>query len=160
MKKLNTKSKVLVGIVMCIFAIAIILIILYFNHKNSSVLFRFSHENYAWSPTSYGYSIYSNGIIEEYDDYNEDEELKKAKITNEELNKLKELANKVEDKYEKNDKIQLFDAGTSTRKIYSDRLGKWIILSKGGDSMGKNNTETSIEILEFVEELKQKYLGE
>lgn len=161
MKDLSNKSKLLFGIIICITLIAVIVTILYFNNKHSSILFQFSHENYAWTPTSFGYNIYSNGVIKEYDNYNEEKELKSAKITKEELNQLKELANKVEDKYEKdNSGFQMFDAGTTTKQIYSERLSKWIVLSKSGDTMGSNSTEISKEILNLTKQLYDKYLND
>lgn len=158
MNKLSKKSKLILGIVICIITIAIILTILFFYKKSNSILFKSTYMNAAWTPTSYGYLIYSNGIIKEYDDYNEDKDLKSAKITNEELNKLKELANIVEDKYEKDDRFQMFDAGVSTKEIYSETLERWVVLSKSGDTMGRNNTETSEEILNLIAELYNKYL--
>lgn len=156
MKKLSKKSIFLFGIILlCI----IILTIIFFKHKNNSILFKSTYMNGAWEPTSYGYFIYSNGIIKEYDDYNKDKELKSAKLTVEELNQLKELANKVKDKYEKNEKFQMFDAGISSQQIYSQRLGRWIVLSNSGDTNGSNNTEISKEILNLIETIYNKYLN-
>lgn len=130
MKKISKKVKILLGITTFL-AIIVALIILYLNNYSSRtdrILFQYSYTNYAWAPTSRGYYIYSNGIIKEYDDYNEDKELKSAQITKEELEQLKELANKVEDKYEREESAWC-DAGTSTKQIYSTRLSKWIMLS-------------------------------
>ena len=62
--------------------------------------------------------------------------------------------------YEKNDSIQLFDAGTASKQIYSQRLGKWVVLANSGDTNGKNSTETSEEILNLIETLYNKYLND
>lgn len=96
------KKKLLFGII--IFSIAIIfsLIIFIINKNNNHILFRCSYENHAWGSKHYGYIIYSNGKIEEFDSYNEDKELKKAKISKEELKELTRLLLLVKDEYHEN----------------------------------------------------------
>ena len=162
MKQLSKKAKISLEIIICIIIISIISIVLYLNSKsNNNILFKSSYENYAWGARSYGYFIYFNGDIKEYDDYDNDRKLKSAKISNEELAQLKELASMVEDKYENDTSMgQMFDAGISTEQIYNNKLSKWIVLSKYGDSMGRNSTETSKKILELTNQLYNKYLKE
>lgn len=107
---------------------------------------------------SYGFIIYNNGIIEEYNKFDNEKELKKNKLTKNELERLKELANKVQDEYKVDNKNQMSDAGTTTNKIYNNKLNEWIILYKGGDDNGSNDSETSKEIKELVDNLYEKYI--
>jgi len=144
-----------------IFIVVVIGIVLYLKEQVNSPLFRSSYENYAWGARSYGYVIYSNGTIKEYDDYDKEKELKKGKISREELEKLKNLANSVKNEYKKDSSgMRIFDAGVSTKEVYSERLGRWIVLSKWGDIIGSNSSEESQEILKLTEELYDKYLSE
>ena len=83
---------------------------------------------------------------------------KKNKLTKNELERLKELANKVQDEYKVDNKNQMSDAGTTTNKIYNNKLNEWIILYKGGDDNGSNDSETSKEIKELVDNLYEKYI--
>ena len=155
------KTKLSLGIIICIIIISIISVVLYLNSKDNNILFKSSYENHAWGDISYGYYIYFNGDIKEYDDYDNDRKLKSAKISNEELKQLKKLASIVKDKYKKeNSRIQMFDAGIETKQIYNRRLFKWVILSKSGDTNGENSTETSQKILELTDTLYNKYLNE
>lgn len=158
MEKTFKKTKLIKTVIICIIVLMVILAILYFYNKKNSVLFKSSFTNFAWEPISDGYIIYSNGIIKEYDDYNKNKELKSAKISNEELERLKELANKVEDNYKEDDSIKMRDFGVHTSKIYSKRLKKWIKLSSFGDMNGNNKTEESQEILNLTQEIYDKYL--
>lgn len=157
MRKLSKKIKLVSGIAISLIVIATIIVLLYLKDNSNRILFKSLYTNYAWDTISRGYYIYSNGVIKEYDDYNEDRELKSARITNGELNQLKKLANKVENAYEKKDNAW-FDAGTLTKQIYSNRLSMWVVLSQNGDSMVCNSTETSKEILKLTNELCDKYL--
>lgn len=166
MKNLS-KSIILGIIILLLILVSIISLILYFNNQinnQKSVLFESSYTNFAWGYANYGYIIYSDGTIEEYDNSDEKRitDLKKDKITKEELNQLKTLANKVEDKYEEDNSgfPPMNDGGTSEKSIYNARLSKFVILSKSGDSLGGNSTETSKEILELTEKLYNKYLNE
>ena len=158
MKNRLKKVVLIIGILIVIISI---IVVLCFNNQKS-VLFKSSHINYAWGYVNYGYIIYNDGVIQQYDDSKEKriENLKKDKITKEELSQLKELSNKVEDKYEKNNNgWEMFDAGVSEKAIYSSRLSKFVILSRWGDSIGSNSTDTSKEILELTEKLYNKYLN-
>lgn len=166
MKKISKKAKIFLRIILCIIILTVISIFVYLNikdninTKNASILFESSYQNYAWKYQSYGYYIYSNGYIKEYDDYDNNKKLKSAKISEEELAQLKELAKTVEDKYEKSTIPGTRDGGTFTKRIYNENLSKWVILSKFGDSMGNNPTETSEEILKLTDQLYEKYLKE
>ena len=123
----NLSKRIILRIVLLLLIILIILVLLYFNTQKS-VLFKSSYTNYAWGYANYGYIIYSNGIIQQYDHSNEKriENPKKDKITKEELNQLKKLSNKVEDKYENDNSgiPPMNDGGISEKAIYSSRLSK------------------------------------
>ena len=161
MKQLSKTTKLSLLIIIFIIIILIILIAIYPNNRNNSILFKNSYENYAWGARNYGYYIYSNGNIKEYDDYDNKKKLKSAKISKEELNQLKELANIVEDKYEESaSSFKLSDSGIFTKQIYNSKLSKQVVLSKKGDSAGNNLTETSQKILKLTDELYNKYLNE
>ena len=151
-------KKVLIIIVIIILALCIAVGIMFSVKNNKKALFIHSYENYAWRSTSYGYIIYSDGTIKEYDDFNDNKELKENKLTKDELDELKKLANKVQDKFEVDNSFQLFDAGTTVDKIYNDKLNKWIILDKRGNDNGSNNSEESKKIQELVDKLYEKYI--
>lgn len=170
-KNLSKKIKIVIG-VLIITVVVIIISLILINKFNNKVIFINSHDNYAWEPVSYGYKIYDNGIIEEYDKYDNDDELKRAKISNEELTKLKELADSVESNYTKKLNPEsilhpnsfagamevMWDAGVTEKKIYNNKENKWITLYEYGDTMGYNNTEETKEIIELTEQLYEKYL--
>lgn len=163
----------IVMIILTIFIIGIITIIL-INRKdtNKVAIFTHSHENYAWSHVSYGYTIYDDGTIKEYDNSNTDKELKIAKITDDELIQLKDLANLVDVNYTSGvnpesilnpnsisgGMISMFDAGVTEKKIYNSKAKKWITLYKFGDTMGYNNTEETKEIIKLTDLLYKKYV--
>lgn len=129
-------------------------------NKNKKELFIYSYRNSAWGYRNYGYIIYTDGTIKEYDYADESRELKSAKISQEELNSLKELANEVDDEYEKDNSMVIYDAGLTTEEIYNSKTKRWIVLSKWGDAMGSNNSEEAKKILKIVHELYNKYLDE
>ncbi len=161
MKKISKKLKIIFCVTMFIIAIILALLIFVIN-KSNTILFQASYINNAWSYTDYGYIIYANGIIEEYDHSSEKriENPRKAKLTKEELNELKQLAAKVEDKYEKDTSgLRIFDVGVIKKSIYSNKLSKMIVLSRSGDTTGKNSTETSEKILNLTSQLYTKYLN-
>ena len=100
----------------------------YSNEESEDKLFESSYSNYAHKETHYGYYIYSNGVISEFDEYDKERNLKSAMLTNEELVLLKELSNIIQNEFvEKPNMMQ--DAGTATKKIYSEKLSKWVLLS-------------------------------
>ena len=151
-------KKVLIIIVIIILVLCIAVGIMFGVKNNENALFVHSYENNAWESTSYGYIIYSDGTIKEYDDFNDNKELKKNKLTKNELDELKELANKVQDKFEVDNSFPMFDAGTIVNKIYNDKLNKWIILDKSGDDNGSKDSEESKKIKELVDKLYEKYI--
>lgn len=153
------KRKKLVLISMVIIVVLVIVLLLFiFLKGNKEELLIESYINYAFAPTNYGYIIYSDGTIKEYDDYHHLKNLKKQKITEEELAELKELANKVKkDEYKKDDNhINMVDMGGSTAKIYNSQSKEWIILY---NSAGSNNSEEAQKIKKLMVELYQKYLN-
>ena len=158
------KSKIVILIVI-ILAIVITTIICVVNknaEKETYLLFKSGYSNYAWDKVNYGYYIYSDGEIKEFDEYETNkkkEDLKSAKITKDELKKLKQLADSVEDKYEPNpDAEQIMDAGSSAIEIYSQKYSKWVLLSVDKGYEGSNKTEESQQILKLTEELEDKYI--
>ena len=169
-KNLSKKIKILI-VVLSIIAIAIIISLILINSK---VIFINSYDgNHAcWGTVSYGYKIYDNGIIEEYYEYNNDKELKKVKISKDELTKLKKLANSVESKYTKELNPEsilhpnsfkgsmeaMSDAGVTEKKIYNNKKNKWITLYQFGYTMRYNDTEETKEIIELTEQLYEKYI--
>lgn len=105
-----------------------------------------------WYITEKGYICNSVREIGKY--------IKYPKITNEELNKLKKLANEVEDETENYIFSEWMMSGGHSQKIYSERLSKWIVLSaRSSNSSTKNLTPIVVqEILDFANELYIKYL--
>ena len=97
------KKKIIISLI--IVAIIILSIIIVLNTYNNKILFKMTGESWSNGYHCWGYTIKSNGVIKEYDNQDRKSKLKSAQITKEELNKLKELANKVEDSYEESKKI-------------------------------------------------------
>lgn len=168
---LSKKAKIIIISILLIISFVIVLFL--YNINNNQIIFINSHENNAWAPVSYGYRIYANGIIEEYNNYNSDTELKKAKLNKEDLKKLKSLANSVNSNYiDGVNPESLFhsaksitvilseasDAGLTEKKIYNNKEKKWIVLYQCGNMMGYNDTEETWEIIELTEQLYKKYL--
>lgn len=132
-----------------------------YEYTNDDILYIHSFQNYAWSKTYFGFRIRYNGVIEEFDEYNQDQTFKSAKISRYELEKLIALSNIVEDSYE----YDIFgpvmnDFGTFSDKIYSQRLSKWLVLYIYGDTNGSNSSDASVQIREFTKKLCKKYLGD
>lgn len=168
--QLSRKTKIIIVILIIIsFIIGLIL----YNINNNQVIFVNSYENNAWAPESYGYRIYNNGTIEEYDNYDSDTELKRTKISNKDLKELKKLANSVNSNYinginpeslshpENSINVILSeasDAGLTEKRVYNDKEEKWIILYQCGNTMGYNDTEETWKIIELTEQLYKKYL--
>ena len=168
---LSKKAKIIIISILLIISFVIGLFL--YNINNNQIIFINSYENNAWVPASHGYIIYANGTIEEYDNYNSDTELKKAKINKEDLKKLKSLANSVNSNYiDGINPESLFhsannitvilseasDAGLTEKKIYNDKEKKWVVLYQCGDIMGYNDTEETWEIIDLTEQLYKKYL--
>jgi len=165
---LSKKTKKIIGILIIII-IGIIISLIFFSKINKKVIYINSYSNFAWGAEGYGYKIYSNGIIEEYDEHNSEAKLKRAKISKEELLQLKKLANSVEDdyidsnsfapnSYESIINAATEDAGVTEKKIYNNEEKKWITLSQSGDTVGHNDTEEAKKIIELTELLYKKYL--
>ena len=152
-------KKIFIIIVIIILVLCIAAGIIFSVKNNKRALFIHSHKNYN-SGTNYGYIIYSDGTIEEYEGFNYNKELKN-KLTKSELNELKELANNVQDKFEVYNDMWLqtpLDVGTTVNEIYNDKLNNWIILDKSGGENGGNNSEESKRIKELVDMLYEKYI--
>ena len=127
------KVKIIISISIII---SFVIVLFLYNINNKKIIFINSYENNAWAPISHGYRIYANGTIEEYDNYNSDTDVKKAKISNEDLKKLKNLANSVNSNYidgvnpeslfhPANSFYVIFseasDSGLTEKKIYNDK---------------------------------------
>lgn len=131
-----------------IFIIIFSIIMFKANKNNKQILYRCSYVNYAWGTTDYGYIIYNNGNIEEFDKYDKDKKLKKAKISNEELEELIRLSLLVQSTYVGQNSILLADSGQRTEEIYNQDSKKWIRLLESGEyNNGKNYDEQSDKIL-------------
>lgn len=135
------------------------------NYLSSrEVLYLSSYVNCAWGYQEHGYIIYYNGDIEsykyeeKYEDHFKRKRLKKDKISEYELKRLIELSNLIEDKVESSQSLGA-DIGTWTKKIYSKRMEKLILLSKSGDYVAKNSTKECEEILGLTQNLYDKYLA-
>ena len=155
MIKLSKKS-----IISIIIIIAVILLFFLDNYSNE-ILFKSSYTNASWGHVDYGYIIYKNGIIQQYDNSDEKhiKNIKKDKITILELIQLKILANKVEDKLSTYDsRLHMLDSGVSEKIIYSKTLSKFVVLYQNGYDYAKNTSEAGEEILNLTEKLYNKYL--
>ncbi len=158
---MSKKIKMIILIVVVCIITGIVGTIIFLKGKEKEPIFKYSYENHTWEDSKNGYIIYFNGDIEEYDEYAKPEDLKKAKLSKDEIKQLKELANKVEDEYQEYD-IEISGAGLgkSVDEVYSKRLKKWITLSKMEDdgSGGGNLSETGESILDLTSTVYEKYI--
>lgn len=157
------KRKIL--IVVAVIAVIIFIII---KTQDKDVIFMNKYTNYANGHVEFGYYIYSNGIIQEFDNgiiqaldnRKGNSELKQKKINKDELQKLKQLINSVEDKYEIYSEDSSYwnnlviDGGTTIKCVYKKE--KEIVLLNGE---GSNSSKESVEIKKLTEELCEKYLN-
>lgn len=151
------KTKKILIIIVTI--IVIIGIVFGFVKKSGDAILINSHENGAWEYRSFGYKIYNNGVIQAYDNRDEELSARKKKITKDELKKLKELANSVEDEFELDETTRMFDMGVSKMMVYNSKNKSWITLRKAGDNgTGINTTEEGRKIIDFATELYKKYI--
>ena len=126
--------------------------------ETENLLFKYSYISHGRYNISYGFYIFNDGKIKEYDDYDKSRKLKKEQLAEEEIHRLYELSTLVQDVFITDKKSQILDRGISTSQIYNRELSKWILLSSTGDSNGRNHTQISNEILELINEITQKYL--
>ena len=156
--KITKKSKIIIVIILLIMSFVGLFI---YHMMNNRIIFMYSYKNNSWGSVSRGYIIYVNEKIEEYDAYNDDAELKKAKISKEEIKELKNLANSINSNYiNRTNSANFFDAGLIEKKIYNSKEEKWIILYQSGDINGYNDTEETEKIIELTQQLYGKYLQE
>lgn len=156
-----------------ILGIIILVLVLFFIDKNfinksnqysylsndANMIYKHTYKNYAWSTQEHYFIIYKDGTILDYKNYNGETEYKIDKIKKEELQELKNLANKIEDNFTPSDS-HLEDGGNNIKEIYNETLNKWVILSKFGDTNGKNETLNSKLIIDLVNKLEDTYLEE
>ena len=162
----------LIAIVFCIiFVISTIFFLVYIypevkppidypEAEAREILFKYSYESHGRYNISYGYYIYNTGEIEEYDDYDTDRFLIYDQLDEEEIQKLYELSTLVKDEFETDKNVPIHDIGISTTQIYNEELSKWVMLTSGGDSVGRNRTKISEEILDLIKEITKKYLDD
>ena len=156
-------------LIIIIIIIASIIATIYLVNRESKnteeLLFKSEYINDSWGYQNYGYVIYSNGKIQQFNNSTnaKDQNLKKAKLTKEELKRLIELSSNVIDNLEvEEDKSSsnFFDIGTSKTQVYNQKLGEWIILNQSDSQRTiKNNTDVAKEIMELTSQLKSKYLN-
>lgn len=146
----------------CSIALVAILILVWLwicSNLHKEELFIHSYLNNSSTYESYGYIIYDDGTIEEYDSVNKNRDLKKLKITAEELDKLKDLSTRVKDEFVIDTSMILYDSGMTTNQIYNSQTQEWILLSMWGDTIGSNSSKEAQAITLFINELYQKYLN-
>lgn len=152
---MNKKKIIITIFVVCI--ICIIVIINYINGKRALYTKEINSYN---TGRFYGYTIYMDGTLKENNNKKTEEELIETKISKEELTKLKELANKLEDNYQENDSTYtIFDAATIYQSIYSERKSKWIKLGmSSATAYGYNDSDVTEEILSLIDTIYDKYI--
>lgn len=152
---LNKKKIIITIFVVCI--IGIIVTINYINGKRALYTKEINSYN---TGRFYGYTIYMDGTLKENNSKKTEKELIKTKISKEELRKLKELANKLEDNYqEKDSEYTIFDAATIYESMYSQRKSKWIKLEMtSATTYGYNDSDVAEEILNLTDSIHKKYI--
>lgn len=165
-KKISIIKKVIIGIVIVIIGIVLSLVII--NIQGKEIYWKY-HVNCSWGYFSEEVKIYDNGIIERYCN---GELVKKVKISEEELNELKRLANLVEDNYTEEVKSTTFksdfdygggklsDSGTTTVCVYNSKKNHWYTISESSDIKGIKGEGYATEIKELEKQLYMKYITE
>ena len=128
--------------------------------ETENLLFKYSYISHGRYNISYGFYIFNDGKIKEYDDYDKSRKLKKDQLDEEEIQKLYELSTLVKDEFETDKSVPIHDIGISTTQIYNEKLSKWVMLTSGGDSLGRNSTKESEEILDLIKKITKKYLDD
>ena len=141
------------------------------NNNDAKLLAINTYSNYATGFQFYGTAIFDNGYIffwREYNDSNtknykigtvegleeyilNEANLKIKKVSNHDLEQIKELVSKLED----NTEITYpgADQGTNTIAVINEKNNE-IVLKESGDSVGENYTKEAQELLKLIE----KYL--
>ncbi len=135
-------------------------------NSNNDILFKKEYSNNSWSYESKGFYIYKDGTIKEY---NNGITKKQAKISKDELKKLKDLAKTISNETEviNTNSGSLLDAmsasaadgGVTEYSIYSDKLSRFILLKKSSTTPVINTSENTYDILDFADTLYNKYLN-
>lgn len=77
----NKKKKIILGtIIICVILIIAIIIFMLNNNKEDKILFKSYYINGAWGHRESSYTIYSNGVIELYNNYDGDITQKKQRF--------------------------------------------------------------------------------
>ena len=156
---MEKKKKIILGVII-ISIISIVTLAIFIFKNTGKKLYAKNHINYAWGYFESNLEIYDNGLMIYTTNSDEEETKKKVKISNEELNELKNLSLLVKDNYTlKKSDFVMFDGGSTTKEIYNKKIGEWIKLSyfADGSRSGYNESEETKKILDFVDGLTEKY---
>lgn len=156
---MKKKKKIILGVII-ISIISIVTLVIFIFKNTGKKLYAENYINYAWGHFESNLEIYDNGLMIYTANSDEEETKKKIKISNEELNKLKNLSLLVQDNYTlKKSDLVMFDVGSTTTEIYNKKIGKWIKLSYSADGgySGYNESEETKKILDLVDDLTEKY---
>lgn len=168
-----------IAIILLIVSIITILFIYFFlkkdeyvTNKDINFLIVSSYSNYAWEAHFKGTAIADNGNIYTWDEYGKvnkkgykiataeglqkyilkESKLKNKKVSNNDLNKLKEYITNLEDKI--TFKYPGADQGTSTISVIIDG-NEEITLKSTGDVIGKNKTKEAQKIIKIIDKYLQ-----
>lgn len=134
-------------------------------NSNNGILFKMEYSNNSWGNENKSFYIYKDGTIKEY---NNGITKKQAKISKDELKKLKDLAKTISNETEVIDTNSgtlnamlggFADAGVTEYSIYSDKLSRFILLKESGRTPVINTSENTYNILDFADTLYNKYLN-
>lgn len=128
------------------------------NVEYTGVFFDNNYFNYAWGKSNIGCRITEDGYMEQYNLYDDVEGLKKVKITDEEMNRLKELATKVDPVIVETMNTVAEDGGTQVSFVWDYERKEYIELGTSMSSYSYN--PTAYEFLDYVNKLSRKYIGE
>ena len=135
-------------------------------NSNNDILFKKEYSNNSWSNENKDFYIYKDGTIKKY---NNGITKKQAKISKDELKKLKDLAKTISNETEVIDTNSgtlnamlggFADAGVTEYSIYSDKLSRFILLKESGRTPVINTSENTYNILDFADTLFNKYVND
>lgn len=136
-------------------------------NSNNDILFKKEYSNNSWSNENKDFYIYKDGTIKKY---NNGITKKQAKISKDELKKLKDLAKTISNETEVINtnsgslldamSASAADAGVIKYSIYSDKLSSFILLNESGNTPVINKSENTYDIINFADSLFNKYLND
>ena len=161
---------------MVLFCFIIIIISLFLLkitiNSNNDIIFKEEYTNDAWSHNDYGYYIYKDGTIKQYDNSKPKvySKLNEAKISKDELKELIKLAKTINDEIKiidtKNGSLldrmsaTAYDAGMTQYSVYSDNLAKFILLREASPTPKINTSDNTEKLLNYTDTLYNKYLND